>query len=229
MKDREPMGAMLNGFCTESLRHLRESVAKIVNRPEDADSCSEFVQLADAAFGLYLFLTHAWQTAEEGRDTLGYIAQNARLIASKLENLDRETASVLVQKLWLSSDRRGSIDISDLNAEIDRLNRLSAAASDLTRRRRPAKKANNRAASPEMADLIAGLANAYASRFNERPSSSRNGVFIKLLRVLFQATGIQPPGETRLGTILKKLKFEAAPVLKPGRKLRPASNTTNST
>jgi hypothetical protein len=172
----------------------------------------------DGALALYRIRDDAAGLHKEGVEKLKDLKSVAELVANHLASIDWETASVLAQNLWHLSGMKGSIEPA-FDDDIRRMRNIAAVAKSMTT---PAKKrTGGNHASPAMVDLISHVAMAYATTFGERPSFARNGIFARMLNVIFKARGISnAPSASRLKTVLTNLDFVGVPPLRRGRKTK---------
>ncbi|WP_369723876.1 hypothetical protein AB8Z38_07395 [Bradyrhizobium sp. LLZ17] len=219
---REPVAAMLIGLSPQEAEALRRRVFEIARDLGDSSQQDQFVRAVDEAIGEHRFYTGAVPSDQRGIKLARSIEKAATALARDLGALDRITASVLVQKIWLSKNagrlREEAISLDDLDKDVKRLRLISGAASALI---------EGGGMTVRIDGLVRDIARGYADSFKVTPSYSRSGLFAKLIKETFRSARITPvPDESRLKSALSGMKFLDAALPRRGRKTK--LNTTKS-
>jgi hypothetical protein len=220
-RPRKTIGRALSGFSSQELLKFRQEVSGIAQDLGDSASQDSFARAVDEAIGEYRLYEDAAASDQIGRKSAQTIEKSAKSLAKALVELDRPTASLLVQKLWLSRSRRraqrAAISVDVLDNDVKRLRMISAAAATLVKG----------GVTVRTEALVGDIARGYADCFKATPSYSRSGVFGRLVKEAFRAGKITPvPDESRLKSALSGMKFLDAAPPRRGRKAK--LNTTKS-
>jgi hypothetical protein len=215
---RAPIAAFLTGLSPQESVELRKRVSEIARAIGDSSQQDRFVRIVDEAIGEYRLYTGAVASDQRGKKLARSVEKSATAPAQALVSLDRVTASLLVQKIWLSERRgriREGISIDFLDDDVKRLRVISAAASALVEGGLTVKNDV----------LVRDIARGYADSFRATPSYSRSGVFAQLIKEAFRSARITPvPDESRLKSVLSGMKFLDVAPPRRGRKAK--LNTT---
>jgi hypothetical protein len=216
---REPIAAFLTGLSHRGMETLRGRVSKIAADLGSSSQQDRFIRVVDEAIGEYRLWSAEAASEHKSAKLVRQIERSANSMSEALEGLDRGTASLLAQKIWLSTSVRGPIDV-ELEADIKRIRVISAAASALPRMR---VKGDGRLKDDV---LIGDIARAYADCFDVAPSYSRSGIFAKLIKEVFQSAKITPvPDESHLKTVLSGIKSWGVEPPRRGRRKSKANTT----